>query len=140
MVGCGILMAVKRVGSLLHKRTKKFKRFQSDRFKRVKESWRKPKGIDCRVRRRFKGTNLTPKIGYGTCKRTKHILPCGKYKLTVHTPHEIDVLLMHNKKFAVEIAHNVSVRKRRAILERANQLALTVLNKSARLVQQDAEQ
>jgi hypothetical protein len=37
------------------KRTKKFTRFQADRFKRMNPAWRKPRGIDGRVRRRFKG-------------------------------------------------------------------------------------
>lgn len=37
---------------IVKKRTKAFKRHQSDRYHGVKESWRKPKGIDNRVRRR----------------------------------------------------------------------------------------
>jgi large subunit ribosomal protein L32e len=69
---------------IVKKRTLKFPRFQSDRFKRVSPSWRKPKGIDCRVRRRFKGCNRMPRIGYGSDKRTKHMLPTGFYKFIVH--------------------------------------------------------
>ena len=38
---------------ILKKRTKKFKRHQSDRYHSVKESWRKPKGIDNRVSQAF---------------------------------------------------------------------------------------
>ena len=51
-------MAVK----IVKKRTNKFKRHQSDRYHSVKESWRKPKGIDNRVRRRFKGQTAMPKV------------------------------------------------------------------------------
>ena len=36
---------------IVKKRTKHFKRHQSDRYHSVKESWRKPKGIDNRVSR-----------------------------------------------------------------------------------------
>lgn len=34
---------------IVKKRTKVFKRHQSDRYAGVKEAWRKPKGIDNRV-------------------------------------------------------------------------------------------
>merc|ERR1711944_241192 len=51
---------------IVRKRNKRFIRHQSDRFDRVDQSWRKPKGIDSRVRRRFKGQTLMPSIGYGT--------------------------------------------------------------------------
>ncbi|KAH8835776.1 ribosomal protein L32e [Flagelloscypha sp. PMI_526] len=118
---------------IVKKRTTKFKRHQSDRYHSVKEAWRKPKGIDNRVRRRFKGQIAMPKIGYGSNKKTRHLLPNGLKKFTVNNVREVDLLLMHNAKFSVEIAHGVSSRNRGALLERAKVLGLKVTNPAARL-------
>ncbi|ELK30526.1 60S ribosomal protein L32 [Myotis davidii] len=51
---------------IVKKRTKKFIRHQSDGYVKIKRNWRKPRGIDNRVRRRFKGQILMPNIGYGS--------------------------------------------------------------------------
>ena len=69
---------------IVKKRTKKFIRHQSDRYDKVKRNWRKPKGIDNRVRRKFKGMYLMPNIGYGSAKETRHMLPTGFRKVLVH--------------------------------------------------------
>ncbi|XP_028334620.1 60S ribosomal protein L32-like [Physeter macrocephalus] len=69
---------------IVKKRTKKFIRHQSDRYVKIKRNWRKPRGIDNRVRRRFKGQILMPNIGYGSNKKTKHMLPSGFRKFLVH--------------------------------------------------------
>ncbi|CAB1100626.1 unnamed protein product [Ectocarpus sp. 6 AP-2014] len=120
--------------NVVKKRTKKFARHQTDRFMRIKNSsWRKPKGIDGRVRRRFKGCLPMPNVGYGSDKRTRNILPNGFYKFLVHNVKELELLLMHNRKYAAEIAHNVSSRKRKEIVERAGQLHIRVTNAGAKL-------
>ena len=69
---------------IVKKRTKKFTRHQSDRYKKLTRNWRKPKGIDNRVRRRFKGMYVMPNIGFGSAKTTKHMLPIGFRKVLVH--------------------------------------------------------
>merc|ERR1712203_1133765 len=115
----------------------KFHRFQQSHlnkskgnyFIRMRTGWRKPKGIDNRARRKFRGTTIMPKIGYGSAKKTRHMLPNGFYKFTVKQIQDLEMLLMHNGKFAVEMAHGLSSRSRRAIVERAEQLGLHITNK-----------
>ncbi len=63
----------------------------------VQTNWRRPKGIDSRVRRKFKGTTLMPNIGYGSNKKTRHVLPSGFLKFLVHNVRDLDLLLMHNR-------------------------------------------
>lgn len=117
----------------IKKRTKRFMRFQSDRFKRVDASWRKPKGIDNRVRRRFRGTLRMPKIGYGSPKATRNVLPCGYRKFVVRKVEDLDMLLMHSKAICAEIFHGVSAKNRKLIIERADHLNIHVTNKYARV-------
>merc|ERR1712126_805164 len=124
---------------IVKKRTKRFIRHQSDRYDKVKQNWRKPKGIDNRVRRRFKGVYKMPNIGYGSAKLTKHMLPTGFRKVLVHNVKELEVLMMQNKKFCAEIAHGVSSRNRKVLVERAQQLAIRVTNPTGRLRSEENE-
>ncbi|EAA00946.3 60S ribosomal protein L32 [Anopheles arabiensis] len=124
---------------IVKKRTKKFIRHQSDRYDKLAPNWRRPKGIDNRVRRRFKGQYLMPNIGYGSKKSTRHMLPTGFKKFLVHNVRELEVLMMQNRVYCAEIAHAVSSKKRKAIVERAKQLAIAVTNPNARLRAQEME-
>ncbi|KAH8909844.1 ribosomal protein L32e [Coniochaeta sp. PMI_546] len=108
-------------------------RHQSDRFKCLDAAWRKPKGIDNRVRRRFKGNLVMPSIGYGSNKKTKHMMPSGHKAFVVSNVRDLELLLMHNKIYAAEIAHNVSSRKRIDIIARAKQLSVKVTNPKAKV-------
>uniref|UniRef100_A0A0E0M307 60S ribosomal protein L32 n=1 Tax=Oryza punctata TaxID=4537 RepID=A0A0E0M307_ORYPU len=124
---------------IVKKRVKQFKRPHSDRYIGLKTSWRRPKGIDSRVRRKFKGCTLMPNIGYGSDKKTRHYLPNKFKKFVVHNVSELELLMMHNRTYCAEIAHNVSTKKRKEIVERAAQLDIVVTNKLARLRSQEDE-
>ena len=65
--------------------------------------------------------------------------PSGFYKFVVSNVKQLEVLLMSNRKYAAEIAHNVSSRKRKEIVERAGALNIKVLNGAARLKAEENE-
>mmetsp|Transcript_134 Transcript_134/g.280 ORF Transcript_134/g.280 Transcript_134/m.280 type:complete len:137 (-) Transcript_134:72-482(-) len=119
------------------KRTARFPRWQAHQFKRVVDSWRAPRGIDGRFRRKFKGTGPHVNIGYGTDARVKHVLPNGFKKFRVFNANDVDLLLMHNFKYAAEIAGNVSSLNREAILERAAQLCVRVINGNSKKIEKE---
>merc|ERR1712107_112854 len=101
--------------TIVKKRTKKFARHQADQFKRIaRSSWRKPKGIDGRVRRRFKGALPMPSIGYGSDKKTRNVHLNGFQSVVVNNVDELEMLMMHNRTYAATIGHSVSTRGRQA--------------------------
>jgi len=119
---------------IVKKRRKTFQRHYSDRLKRLdKGSWRCPKGIDSEVRRRYKGAELMPNIGYGSNAKTRHLRPNGFYTFRINNVKELELLLMHNRRYSAEIAHNVSVRNRKVIVERAAQLNIKLTNAAGKL-------
>ncbi|EGV62236.1 60S ribosomal protein L32 [Yamadazyma tenuis] len=118
---------------IVKKHTKKFKRHHSDRYHRVSENWRKQKGIDSVVRRRFRGNISEPNIGYGSNNKTKFLMPSGHKAYLVKNLKDLDVLLMHTKTYAAEIAHNVSAKNRVDIIEKAKKLGVKVTNPKGRV-------
>ena len=69
-----------------------------------------------------------PKIGYGSDNTTKYFLPNGLKKFVVSNASDLNVLLMNNRTFCGEIAHNVSSRVRILLVRNALRSS-SVLNK-----------
>lgn len=44
----------------------------------------------------------TTQIGYGSNRKTRHLMPSGHKAFVVHNPNDVDLLLMHSKTFAAE--------------------------------------
>eukprot|EP00761_Pharyngomonas_kirbyi_P003978 gb/GECH01003982.1/.p1 GENE.gb/GECH01003982.1/~~gb/GECH01003982.1/.p1 ORF type:complete len:134 (+),score=8.15 gb/GECH01003982.1/:1-402(+) len=124
---------------IVKKRTKNFIRRESHRWKRVPSSWRKPRGIDGPQRRNFRGHAPMPNIGYRSDKRTRYMDRKGFYRFPVRNVKELEVLLMQNRRFAAVIHHAVGARKRLAIVKRAQELDIHVVNHNARLIKRDLE-
>ena len=43
-------------------------------------------------------------IGYGSNKKTRHLMPSGHKAFVVNNARDVDLLLMHNQTFAAEYA------------------------------------
>jgi len=80
-----------------------------------------------------------PKIGYGNNRKSRGLMPDGFYKFSVKNVKDLELLLMHNRKYAAEIAHSTSTSLRKKIIERALQLDIKVINANARIRTEENE-
>jgi large subunit ribosomal protein L32e len=93
--------------------------------KRVKEGWKRPRGVDSKKRMKRKGFGSEPNIGWGSPKDDRGKHPLGSYEVLVRNLEE----LRGAKGRLVRIAAGVGKRKKALLLQKAAELKLTVLNR-----------
>lgn len=103
-----------------------FVRQESWRYKRIKPSWRRPRGIDNKMRVELKGWPRRVKVGYRGPKLVRGLHPSGYREVLVHNVKELEKL--NPEIEAARIAHTVGAKKRGEILKRAKELGIKVLN------------
>lgn len=108
------------------KRDVEFVRQESWRYVRVKDRWRKPRGVSSKMRRRMSGWPRVVSVGYGAPRAVRGLHPSGFREVLVYNEKNLEGL--NPERDAIRIAHTVGMRKRRVILDRAKQLGLKVLN------------
>jgi len=108
------------------RRKPKFVRQESWRYKRLKENWRRPKGLDNKMRRKIKGWPPAVNVGYRSPKVARGLHPSGYREVLIHNVEEIKKV--NPKSQAVRIAHAVGKRERAKILTESRKRKITVLN------------
>jgi len=58
--------------------------------------------MDLQLRAELTRTS-TAQIGFGSNKKTRHMMPSGHKAFLVNNTRDVDLLLMHNKTFAAEL-------------------------------------
>ncbi|MEJ2294961.1 MAG: eL32 family ribosomal protein [Candidatus Lokiarchaeota archaeon] len=89
----------------------KFRRVESWRYKRVKDSWRKARGID---------------LGYRGPKKVRGLHPSGYEEVRIASIDEIKGL--SNKKHALKISGSLGTKKRISLVEYAQNRGFRILN------------
>jgi len=122
-------MEQKRLMELRKKINKKrpsFRRVESWRYVRVKDSWRKARGIDSRTRIKSKSGVKSPSPGYRGPKKIRGLHPSGYEEVRVETLDDLKSL--NNKKHAIKISTQLGVKKRLGLIEYAQNRGFKVLN------------
>lgn len=110
----------------IKQKTPEFRRFESWRYVRIDEQWRKPKGIDNHMRLSVKGWPHLVKIGYRVPKKVRYLHPSGLRDVLVHNMAELELLSPETD--AARFASSVGRRKRIEMAKRAKSLGVRVLN------------
>lgn len=96
------------------------------RYKRIRDRWRRPRGVDSKMRMDAKGWPQMVNVGYGGPKTARYLHPSGYAEVLVHNLGEIEGLDPTTQ--AIRIAHTVGGKKRMEIISRAKEKGLHVLN------------
>ena len=103
-----------------------FKRQESWRYKRVEKSWRKPRGLDSKMRKKVKGWPKSVKVGYRGPKKLRGLHPSGYAEVLIRTVDDVNEV--DPKTQAIRIAHTVGAKKRVEISARATEREIHILN------------
>ncbi|MCX8204231.1 MAG: 50S ribosomal protein L32e [Candidatus Nezhaarchaeota archaeon] len=115
-----------RLRRLMNQRRPTFVRMNMQGLLRIKEAWRRPRGLDNKIRIERKGYPAKVKVGFRGPREVRGLHPCGLVEVLVHSADELDKL--DPSKHCVRIASILSRRKKREVAERAAKIGLKVLN------------
>ena len=116
----------------IRKRMKKkrpsFRRVESWRYVRVKDSWRKARGIDSQTRKKTKTGVRSPSVGYRSPKKIRGLHPSGYKEVRINNKNDIEMLNLSPKKHAIKISGRLGSKKRLDLIDYAQKRNFHVLN------------
>jgi len=103
-----------------------FLRHESWRDTKFSESWRRPRGLDNKIRQKVKGWPASPSTGYKGPKIARGLHPSGYREVLVYNAETVATIDPNTQ--AIRIGHTVGKRKRALIISEAEKLQVKLLN------------
>src|SRR5215471_14147316 len=104
----------------------KFRRQESWRLKRVKENWRRPRGVTSRMRKEKNGWPAIVKVGRGSNSSKKGRHPKGLIEKRVRN--EADLEGLNPALHIIRLFSGLGERRRLVLIERAKSLNIHIAN------------
>ena len=109
-----------------HKRPS-FKRQNWFRYKRLGAKWRRPRGIDSKMRRHFKDRLPVVQSGFRGPASVRGLHPSGFEEVLIKNLKEVDNV--DPKTQAIRIASTIGDKKREMIVTKADELGIRIFNR-----------
>ena len=126
-----------KVRKKLNHNRPKFNAFESWRFIKIKPRWRKPRGIDNKMRTNEKGWPKVANIGWGGPAAVRGLHPTGKEEVLISNVNELQSVDKETQ--VARVRGTVGGKKMTQILEEAEKLGVKILNPRARPKPSDFE-
>ena len=110
----------------IKKKRPSFRRVESWHYVRVKDPWRKARGIDSRTRIKSKSGVKSPGKGYRGPKKVRGIHPSGYEEVRVETIKDVENL--NNRKHALKISSKLGAKKRMVLIDYSKRKGFKILN------------
>lgn len=104
----------------------KFLRQEFHKRKRLDDTWRRPKGLHSKMRKRLRNRGTMPGSGYGSPKSKRGMHPSGYEDVLIHSISDLNDI--NPKTQAIRIAGGVGSRKRQMIVEKATEMEIRIIN------------
>ncbi|MEE9377957.1 MAG: 50S ribosomal protein L32e [Candidatus Lokiarchaeia archaeon] len=110
----------------INKTRPSFRRVESWRYKRVKDSWRKARGIDSKTRKKKKSGVKSPSVGYRSPKKVRGLHPSGYIEARITTIQDLSNL--NKNKHVIKISGKLGAKKRFILIDICQKRGFKILN------------
>ncbi len=115
-----------KIRQKMKKKRPSFRRVESWRYVRVKDSWRKARGIDSKTRKKKKSGVKSPTVGYRSPKKIRGLHPSGYEEVRITTKADLNGL--SPKIHALKISSKLGAKKRLPLIDYAQSKNFKILN------------